>query len=1321
MAVTLSFTWLQSRGMGVELICNCCNWPFESTRHLWWECPASKRIRGWWKQQWEEMGGEGAAWNEEWVILGFLPENLAGEKGKEGWGYIAHVVRGIICEIIWVDMNKTRFEKKTLSDTEIKRRIKMGVKQAINFDWRRKVKSGVGNGVKRRWFKRTWARSDQLITVNSSGELVFAEDRQRDAELKFVGFKWMQKGQRLPGRNGNFVMKCKLCDQEFVGSQSKCALHYTIKNNCPQAMLDVLAEIWNKSAYHFDQRHWKKIHAYLAERGWADKRREHGQQGGDSGEEDEDDPERVAEEENEQAGRECEALESGGVQGGRRANDDRSAEVSIDVEREAERDRGALRGDKRAVTGIGTSTKRRTSSQPLPPTGAAKKFRQLRMESFDPKWKQDLDTYFLQWFYVSGIPFHAAGRPEYNTFRRHLATCPPRVHPTLPNHRRISGDGIVQQHKDVAERLATLRRDVAAIGATILTDGRKSITADQIVNFLAAGSSGAYLLRTVQSDGAEQDTTTVVVRRWKKVFNDFGLENVNAICTDSAGTYVAAAKLLAQDKDLRYSRITWLPCASSWVRQQIRFAAFWEDVEAIVELMTPVMQLLRRLDRGGRVMSSLWSWSKRVIQRVAQAPTRRTSRAELDTLVRGLQARRRHMLEPAHCMSHLLNPRHKSIAYFEGACRTDHERELAEEADIYLRQQTGPDRQLYQDFRIALREFHSREGDCAYGGRDGDRDADTCRGEKETSAVAKWWVQWGDGVPLLQSIAVKRRNKRRTGLSTRGVGYVLPWEDEDVVTEEESLEPRDSGVRTADKVTDEQLDRQVREGRKDSLTRQAASVERYFGRRATILLPHEEDAVYDPEPDPLMQDEIEEEPWFDPDDLDAESGRLSDDDAPLSQMRRETRGSTSARPRPSPRPRDGVVTGPAVVGRPGRADAQCQGLSNRQRQHTSIDSDSDDDDGGYEGSSEFEDDKDFDSGAGDAPRGADVETDVDRRDREERQRALALAQSCPVTQDIRASLDAAHALETGVALVAETYVPDSCGTGVRTHGVDEVEERDASRPTQGDGSVCRPGLRPIGGEDDDVEGGGDGAVGGGGGPYGESEAVVLECEGREDPLTDDRRGRMEDACRRALGDPPPYVPCSPSVPSSMTGVSPPPWYPMAQMESIRAACAANTRSWDSGRGGSESHSSVGGTQLAEGRGLGSLSPQSRMKTRPHGLGFVRKVTQAMRDMQLGLAAIPASMRPPPLPRGGDVEVDAAGWGRGRIRGSRLDSNGAGPPTQRIASVTGASTQRTETAAGGARALTTLTADDPPPTRPPDRGTAGHILKEDVWDRRPRGP
>ncbi|GBG84539.1 hypothetical protein CBR_g38821 [Chara braunii] len=679
------------------------------------------------------------------------------------------------------------------------------------------------------------------------------------------------------------------------------------------------------------------------------------------------------------------------------------------------------------------SRKRKTSSQGLLATGATKKFRQSRMdESFDPKWQQDLDVYFLQWLYVSGIPFHATRRHEFNTFRKHLATCPPRVHPSMPNHHRICGDGIVQQHKGVAEMLAMLRRDVAATRATILTDGRKSITPDQIANFLAAGFSGAYLLRTILRDGAEQDTASVVVRRWKKIFDDFGIENVNAICMESAGTYVAAAKLLAQNNDLRYSHITWLPYA-------------------------------------------------------------------------------------VHVCSLMLSA-------------------------------IGKD------------------------GRDG------VVGHREDTIIRA---------------------------RARGVGYVLPWEDEDVITAEERPKPRDSGVHPADKVSDEQLDRHVWKGRKDSLTRQSASVERYFDRRATIFLPHEEEVVYDPEPDPLSQYKIEEEPWSDPEDLDVESGQSSDDDVPLALMRRETRdddddrgyegssesdddmdfgrGAEDARPGGDDGPRDITAArqqgqrcsarlaeerdrgggGAARGGGDGRSGGQTPLSPQRGRSeaaHHLTTSAGDlvaatgsvtdflgmsmgppptpldaghalvaasetpisqvvrglDIDGGLSSSLLMEAAQGMKGTPGWAMRSMgdvvdrpptqemDVETDVDRRDREERQRALTLAQFCLVTQDIRATLDAARALETGVTLAAAADRRDTHGTGERNQDAEEVQEGDGSQPAEGDGGVCRPGLDPIRGEDDDAEGGGDGAVGGGDAPHGGSDAVA-----RHDACEEDRRTRVE--------------------------------------------------------------------------------------------------------------------------------------------------------------------------------------------------------------------
>ncbi|GBG88835.1 hypothetical protein CBR_g48447 [Chara braunii] len=646
-------------------------------------------------------------------------------------------------------------------------------------------------------------------------------------------------------------------------------------------------------------------------------------------------------------------------------------------------------------------------------------------DSFDPIWQQDLDAYFLQWFYVSGIPFRATKRPEFNTFRKHLDTCPPRVHPFVPNNHHIFGDGIVQQHKGVADMLMTLERDMAATGATILTDGRKSITGE-IVNFLADGSSGAYLLRTVLRDGAEQDTASVVVRQWKKIFDDFGVENVNAIYTDSAGRYVAAAKLLAHDKDLQYSQITWLPCA--------------------VHVCNLMLSDIGKYGRDGVVGH------------------------RDDTIIRARAVVR--------------------FIWSHGAALT-----------------------LFRRFFA----YHPPKG--------------------QTALLSASSGTSGRGRELIYPV--------------RGVGYVLPWEDEDVVMQEERPKPRDSGVRPADKVSDEQLDRQAS----------------YYSL---------EEVVYDPKHDPLAQDEIEEEPWSDPKDLDVEWGRSSDDDFPLAQMRRETRESTSVRPHLSPRPRDTAAPAPAVVDRAGHAEAQRQGPSIRQRQRTSIDSGSDDDDRVYEGSSESDNDMDFGSGADDATLGGDdgprditpagqqgqrrsarleeerdhgaggaargggdgsggqtplstqrgrseaahgltvtagdlaaatgsltdfqgmsmgpppisldvgqapvaagetpisqvgmegtsrqamrstedvvdcspmqemdVETNVDRRDREERLRALALAQSCPMTQDIRATLDAARALETGVELVAVADRRDTYGMGEWTHDPEEVQEGATPNP-----------------------------------------------------------------------------------------------------------------------------------------------------------------------------------------------------------------------------------------------------------------------------------
>ncbi|GBG73953.1 hypothetical protein CBR_g17667 [Chara braunii] len=587
-----------------------------------------------------------------------------------------------------------------------------------------------------------------------------SKDEQRQAELKFCGFKWITKGQTLSNSNGNFLMECELCGRGFQGSQSKAAQHFTIKNNCSKVTAEQLAKIWNKTNYSFDHSHHRKILDFLRSRGFRDNRNTSRR-------------EQAGEEEYNDSEDERRAAEGGG-------DDSDSDSQDMEVRREAERGRGKMRGDKavdedstpdehdddddddddegadigasldgglmaagrrgqegaaKAMKEAAQSKKRKrkatTPAPPLPKKGKVRRQTSM-METFDPVWQQEFSKEFLQWWYVYGIPFEAARRPEYQRVRKRLLECPPYTHPALPTHRVISGDRILEQQRVVAEMVVAVRKDIA---------------------------------------------------------------------------------------------------------------------------------LLRRLDRGGRVMTRMWSWALAMVDRVARARLNRTSREELNIVVQACQAQVDHMLEPAHCMAHLLNPRYMSITYFGAARRSEHDKTLAEQSLRYLRQQTGGDEELYQTLRTQLAEFLSREGDWTYGGVEGDREAASCKGEKETSQVGQW-----------------------------GSGYVLPWEDAEEETEDSIPPPRDEGFRPADRVTEALRERQVQRGRKDHLSKAPPNVETYFGRHVTVLMPTELDVVYDPEPDPMAQDPIKAEPWSDPDDLAVESepGDFDDggDNVPLAKMLR---------------------------------------------------------------------------------------------------------------------------------------------------------------------------------------------------------------------------------------------------------------------------------------------------------------------------------------------------------------------------------------------------------------------------------------------------
>ncbi|GBG81006.1 hypothetical protein CBR_g31562 [Chara braunii] len=198
-----------------------------------------------------------------------------------------------------------------------------------------------------------------------------------------------------------------------------------------------------------------------------------------------------------------------------------------------------------------------------------------------------------------------------------------------------------------------------------------------------------------------------------------------------------------------------VPHLARWVRWHVRHGSWWDSMAILFRVMEPVYDLPRRLDRGGLHISWVIQWTQDLARQVAEEvcalPTDLAHH-----IVQRVQARCAHMLEPAHAAAHLLSPNRRDLRYFEGVV-SDYDASLVRGAETYILSQTGfsvssPD---YETACAQLRDFHTRRGTIAWGGRDGDRDAQRCTGIAETYESGCWWSRYGQCAPQLQVIALR--------------------------------------------------------------------------------------------------------------------------------------------------------------------------------------------------------------------------------------------------------------------------------------------------------------------------------------------------------------------------------------------------------------------------------------------------------------------------------------------------------------------------------------------------------------------------------------
>ncbi|GBG78507.1 hypothetical protein CBR_g27734 [Chara braunii] len=189
--------------------------------------------------------------------------------------------------------------------------------------------------------------------------------------------------------------------------------------------------------------------------------------------------------------------------------------------------------------------KRKEREEGARPTATQERLRQNTIpESFSSKWQMEFKKKWLRFVYIQRLAFNVFRSEPWLDVVRHFRELSGPVKVLWPSKNEIADiETIVHTADDVGADLADVRAPFYVKGATIMSDGRKSRDARPIVNFLAGGSRGVMLVRTMNRDG-ERDRAPDVLARWIKVFDDFPPKWVNAICTDSASAYVAAANML---------------------------------------------------------------------------------------------------------------------------------------------------------------------------------------------------------------------------------------------------------------------------------------------------------------------------------------------------------------------------------------------------------------------------------------------------------------------------------------------------------------------------------------------------------------------------------------------------------------------------------------------------------------------------------------------------------------------------------------------------------------------------------------------------------
>ncbi|GBG73282.1 hypothetical protein CBR_g13001 [Chara braunii] len=330
-------------------------------------------------------------------------------------------------------------------------------------------------------------------------------------------------------------------------------------------------------------------------------------------------------------------------------------------------------------------------------------------------------------------------------------------------------------------------------GCTFITDGSTDRRERPVMNFLAAGEKGAVLVATM-SMTARKKTAQALARLWEKIMREIGVHRINVICTDNAEVNKKAAQIQERRTDKDIARIPWVPCAAHfrfgsvymmlerlldrkavlsdmvdrknaarwtgirWSTAKLKAKAdlvyftmrrdgWWTELKKVVDVMEPLYNLLKRMDRDGTSPTNLVEYDDMIKRKLPHVVLTEEQQATVMEKVRD-----RVMRQPVHALTFLLDPRRRNPRWLY-----DRDSAIVQNAMCYLQRQVGGPWKGRDHLEVLgdLHKFHKEPTPNGPKRKNKKMWEPDAKVDCEKLTPSEWLATYGGDVPDLQAIAIK--------------------------------------------------------------------------------------------------------------------------------------------------------------------------------------------------------------------------------------------------------------------------------------------------------------------------------------------------------------------------------------------------------------------------------------------------------------------------------------------------------------------------------------------------------------------------------------